>query len=360
MRVLEWIRKAKNKKIKNDDVDNEEGNDVENNVDIKKKRKSELGNKEDNNVEGGEEEDEGPKYSYSRPTVSYIKNKTIRAELNAKLKSIKVKEKKKRIEKRKREGNDDGENPLKKQRTLENTREPDDTMVLPNDNEVIEDEAGDEFAEYFKGNVKPKIFITTSNKRTQETRKFVDDLVRILPNTFYYDRMNVPMKNVINYCKKKEFTDIIVINEDNKRPNGLLLVHLPNGPTALFRLSSVQCSKEILNHGATTDHNPEVFLNNFNTRLGHTVGRMLGSLLPSKPQFRGRRIVTFYNQRDFIFFKHHRYIFDDPKKVRMQEIGPRFTLRLKYLQHGTFDRKFGEYEWIEKKELITSRRRFFL
>ena len=32
----------------------------------------------------------------------------------------------------------------------------------------------------------------------------------------------------------------------------------------------------------------------------------------------------------------------------LQEIGPRFTLKLRSLQKGTFDSKFGEYEWIHK------------
>jgi len=32
----------------------------------------------------------------------------------------------------------------------------------------------------------------------------------------------------------------------------------------------------------------------------------------------------------------------------MQECGPRFTLKLKSLQHGTFDTKGGEYEWVHK------------
>jgi ribosome production factor 1 len=44
-------------------------------------------------------------------------------------------------------------------------------------------------------------------------------------------------------------------------------------------------------------------LNNFNTRLGRRVGRMLGSLFHQEPQFRGRRVATFHNQRDFIFFR---------------------------------------------------------
>lgn len=32
----------------------------------------------------------------------------------------------------------------------------------------------------------------------------------------------------------------------------------------------------------------------------------------------------------------------------MQECGPRFTLKLTSLQHGTFDTKGGEYEWVHK------------
>ena len=92
---------------------------------------------------------------------------------------------------------------------------------------------------------------------------------------------------------------------------------------------------------------------------------MLGCLVPHDPQFRGRQVVTLHNQRDFIFFRHHRYIFEEKgegKKrrvaARLQELGPRVTLKLKGLQLGTFDTQHGEYEWKHKPDLDTSRRRF--
>lgn len=44
----------------------------------------------------------------------------------------------------------------------------------------------------------------------------------------------------------------------------------------------------------------------------------------------------------------------------MQEIGPRFTLRLQSLQKGTFDSKGGEFEWLAKPDQDTSRRKFQL
>jgi ribosome production factor 1 len=283
-------------------------------------------------------------------------------EVNAKLKKQKKKEKKKAQEKRKREEEELGENapPKKIPRTLENTREVDETIVDLADEEVIQDEAEDEFSNYFDGKVTPKILITTSTRPSHRLKDFVNDLLTVFPNSYYRPRRNHRLKTIIHVSKRQRFTDIIVINEDQKTPNGMLLCHLPRGPTALFKLTSLKLIKEIPGHGKATAHRPELILNNFNTRLGHTIGRMFAALFPLVPQFTGRRVVTFHNQRDFIFFRHHRYIFESAKKARLQELGPRFTLKLRYLQHGTFDSKNGEYEWIQKKEKVTSRRRFFL
>jgi ribosome production factor 1 len=44
----------------------------------------------------------------------------------------------------------------------------------------------------------------------------------------------------------------------------------------------------------------------------------------------------------------------------MQELGPQFTLKLQWLQRGTFDTQFGDYEWKFSQALATSRRKFFL
>ena len=82
-----------------------------------------------------------------------------------------------------------------------------------------------------------------------------------------------------------------------------------------------------------------------------------------QPQFEGRQVVTFHNQRDFIFVRHHRYIYkkeNDKVRARLQELGPRFTLKLKWLQEGTFDSESGEYEWVHKRGLLTNRKKFNL
>jgi len=148
----------------------------------------------------------------------------------------------------------------------------------------------------------PKILITTRMKACKHALQFANCLTGVIPNLHFYSRKNYDITTIIKFCKNREFTDIIVLNENRKVVNGMLLIHLPEGPTAYFKLSNVVLSEQIKGHGTPTSHFPEVILNNFNTRLGHTIGRMLGSMFPQKPQFLGRRVVTFHNQRDFIFF----------------------------------------------------------
>eukprot|EP00128_Syssomonas_multiformis_P018260 Colp12_sorted_trinity150504_noHs@13378 len=291
-----------------------------------------------------------------------IKNKEKRSQVYQKVKQEKEKEKRERRQKRKREEEELGDEapPKQKPRTIENTREADETIVETGDTEALQEEDTDELASYFHGTT-PKILITTSVKAVGETYSFIDELLNVVPNTYFHKRKREDMKEVIEYAKGEGFTDVIVINEDRKKPNSLMHTHLPNGPTATYKLTSIKRNKEIKNHARVTSHMPELVLNNFNTRLGHTVGRMFAALLPQQPQFQGRRVITFHNQRDFIFFRHHRYIFKENQRVGLQEIGPRFTLKLRSLQKGTFDGEMGEFEWIHKrKEMDTSRRRFFL
>lgn len=189
-----------------------------------------------------------------------------------------------------------------------------------------------------------------------------DDIeIWLIQSTQRVSLQGADLKKIIAGAVERDFSDIVVINEDKKKPTGLVVCHLPHGPTAHFKLTSIRYPKEIVNHGRKTSHHPEIILNNFHTRLGQQVGRMINALFPQNPEFQGRSVVTFHNQRDFIFFRYHRYVFKNAKKVGLQELGPRFTLKLRWLQKGTFDTKFGEYEWVHKRgEMDTSRTRFFL
>ncbi|KAJ2080946.1 Ribosome production factor 1 [Coemansia sp. RSA 988] len=297
--------------------------------------------------------------------TSEIKNKVKRGQVYEKQRTEKGKAKRLRRKELKKE---EAENPeLREARlrenvpaTQENTREFDEAVVADADEEVANEEEEDEFAQYFNGQA-PKVLVTTTPRAGKQTVNFVKELVSVVPNLEYVKRgSKFALQQIIQFCNNREYTDLVVVSEDHKEPTHVTLIHLPEGPTAHFRLTRIKGGKEILGHARATSHYPELILNQFSTRLGHTVGRMFAALFPQVPEFQGRQVVTFHNQRDFIFFRRHRYVFKNSKRVDLQEIGPRFTLRLRWLQKGLYDPVNGEYEWVYKADLETSRRRVFL
>lgn len=327
---------------------------------------------------------------------SKIKNKMKRSEVYAKYKSQKSKLKKKLREDRVKETEALGDKAPPKQipKTIENMRKGDDTLVKADDLEVVGDEKDDEFAEYYSNEKKPKIMISTRPKCSRKLFPFIGDLMQMIPNAFYYPRsmyffgsfthfvhiisltflfylhnfqINLLEHSTVDEMAKqaieKGFTHLVILAEKHKECNGLLVTHLPTGPSAFFKLSSFQAGSTIPGHGRPTSHIPELILNNFATRLGRRTGRFLGSLFPHQPQFEGRQVVTFHNQRDFIFVRHHRYIYrkeKDKTRARLQELGPRFTLKMKWLQEGIFDGLFGEYEWLYRKDMDVEKLKFNL
>ena len=268
----------------------------------------------------------------------------------------------------------------------------------------------------------PKILITTRPHPSQKIFYFIGDLQNLIPQLYYYPRKQYTLSQITQYAYNRHFTHLIVVSEKNKVCNGMIISHLgyrpPNddgtpdrpplvGPTAYFKVSNVVTGSKIPHHGCRTSHRSEMNLHNFHhTRLGHRIGRLFASLFPIQhgPQFEGRQIVTFHNQRDYIFVRHHRYIFQStdqnsssnaskstltkknakeialdtttqptqvsesaariPVRTKLQELGPRFTLKLRWLQDGIIDENQSAnsvYEFIHKrKEMDTSRRKFHL
>lgn len=74
--------------------------------------------------------------------------------------------------------------------------------------------------------------------------------------------------------------EIPVINYILSLIDTLILSHLPDGPTATFRVSGLKLRQEIYHHGNPSTHDPELILNNFDTMIGHRIGRMLAALYP--------------------------------------------------------------------------------
>eukprot|EP00918_Siedleckia_nematoides_P085696 GHVU01188639.1.p1 GENE.GHVU01188639.1~~GHVU01188639.1.p1 ORF type:complete len:207 (+),score=21.54 GHVU01188639.1:2-622(+) len=202
---------------------------------------------------------------------------------------------------------------------------------------------------------------TTNNRVSSRTANFIKELMIVIPNCYYYRRMGFKLKTISDYATKHEFTDVLVVNERNKEPVGLYISHLPEGPTSYFRLTKLKLAQDMKDGTCSSTHHPEVVLNNFNTIIGHRIGRQFAALFPQRPEFRGRRVISFHNQRDFIFFRHHRYIFArEGKKANLREIGPRFTLKLLWIMEGACETKDGLYEFYWRPDMQVDRKMLFV
>lgn len=96
----------------------------------------------------------------------------------------------------------------------------------------------------------------------------------------YLQRNNYRIQSIVKYATNKEFTDVVILAEHLKRPSGIYICHLPEGPTSFFKLTNVKLAKEMKGSAATTTHLPEVILNNFASRLGRRTARQLAALFP--------------------------------------------------------------------------------
>ena len=130
-------------------------------------------------------------------------------------------------------------------KTLESTRIQDETIVLPDDEEVLQDEKTDEFAGYFDRKTAPKVLIISVSKPSSKTHLLMRELKKCIPNSDIRQRWGIDLKKIIPQAVEREYTDVLVINEDRKVPNGLLIIHLPDGPTAHFKLTSFKRGYDI-------------------------------------------------------------------------------------------------------------------
>lgn len=285
-----------------------------------------------------------------------IKNKQLRSRIYGEMKKQGEKEKLKLRRERKKEELEHPE--LKEKRLAENVPATIDSKRVFDETVNAEVEGQDDFEEYFKSPEKdPKILLTTNAHAHKQAYEFAAMLVEIIPNTTFVKRKRqYSMKDMAKYCTHREFTHLIVINEDKKEVNGMTLIHLPEGPTFYFSIDSLVKRRQITGHGSPTDHIPELILNNFTTRLGKTVSRLFHSLFPHRPEFQGRQVITLHNQRDYIFFRMHRYVFQENKRVGLQELGPEFTFRLRRIQKGVK----GEVAWEYTTAMYKDKKKFYL
>jgi len=207
----------------------------------------------------------------------------------------------------------------------------------------------------YMGAEDPRIMITTSRDPSSRLMQFLKELRILFPNAQRVNRGGYVIKDLIEVGRKNDITDIILVHEHRGEPDGLIVSHLPYGPTAYFGLRDVVLRHDLSTKPCTmSERNPNLVFYNFETKIGKRVKNILQALYPppATTETDKKRVQTFANYRDSIHFRHHNYQYkentDETKaeNVEITEVGPRFTMQLYRVELGTLDMKNVKTEWV--------------
>lgn len=205
----------------------------------------------------------------------------------------------------------------------------------------------------------PKVVVTTSHNPSSRLKQFSKELRLMFPNAQRLNRGNYVMSQLVQACQANNVTDLMIVHEHRGEPDGLVVCHLPYGPTASFSISNTVMRHDIPNVGTMSEASPHLIFNNFKTTLGRRVMNILKYLFPV-PKDDSKRVVTFSNEDDHISFRHHVYKKTGPKEVELKEVGPRFELKLYEIKLGTVEQAEVDVEWRLRPYMNTARKRLAL
>lgn len=218
----------------------------------------------------------------------------------------------------------------------------------------IDDEYGN------AGLIEPSVCVTTSRDPSSRLKQFCKEIKLLFPNSTRINRGNHRVDELMESCQQAEFTDVIIVQETRGEPDGLVISHLPMGPTAFFNITNAVLRHDLDGGSAPmSEAYPHVLLEGFNTKLGKRLGNILKCLFPI-PKQDSKRVVTFCHQEDYISFRHHMYAKQGQDQVILHEVGPRFELKLYQIRLGTLDQKEADNEFVSRPYQNTAKKRNIL
>lgn len=248
-------------------------------------------------------------------------------------------------------------------------------------------------SEYARAGVEdPRVFITTSREPSPRLTQFAKELQLIIPNAQKLNRGNHVIRELIDAARANSASDLVIVHEHRGEPTGLVVSHLPYGPTAYFGLYNVVLRHDIAGADrAVPQSYPHLIFDNFTTALGERIAAILKYLFPAMAEdAQAKRVAAFVNRDDFISFRHDSYVLarhrrtaedaeaddesdgsgsesgddDDEKKnkkentvVDLIELGPRFELRPYQVVLGTVENDAADVEWSLNSYTNTAKKR---
>ena len=213
----------------------------------------------------------------------------------------------------------------------------------------------------YKQNVyrEPKVLITTSRECSNRLQQFMQEMRLIIPNSYKLNRGNMVIKELINVAKEQEFSDVILLHENRGQPDGIIISHLPYGPTIYFGLFNVVLRHDIKELTTISEAYPHLIFDGFSTQLGQRITEILKNIFPV-PKLDSCKLMTFSNNSDVISFRHHTFEKKNKGECREQDVeltenGPRFDMLPYQIILGTLDQSDSVKEWVLKPYMNTAK-----
>ena len=221
-------------------------------------------------------------------------------------------------------------------------------LELDDDNTIVpRTHVDDEYAK--AGTRDPKVLVTTSRDPSSRLKAFAKELKLVFPNAQRVNRGNQVVSQLVEAARSHDFTDIVLVQEHRGEPDGMIVCHLPFGPTAYFGMHNAVLRHDIEDRseiGTVSGQKPHVILHDLGSKLGSRAAAILKHLFPV-PKLESTRTVSFIQREGWICFRHHSFARDGATRdgVELKEEGPRFDLRLYQIRLGTMDQNWAENEF---------------
>ncbi|NP_001358655.1 U3 small nucleolar ribonucleoprotein protein IMP4 isoform h [Homo sapiens] len=222
----------------------------------------------------------------------------------------------------------------------------------------------------------PKVMITTSRDPSSRLKMFAKELKLVFPGAQRMNRGRHEVGALVRACKANGVTDLLVVHEHRGTPVGLIVSHLPFGPTAYFTLCNVVMRHDIPDLGTMSEAKPHLITHGFSSRLGkrmtatgsspsqtRTTTYHSGGSTGHAPGKHPHPVYLVLLAVDPQLFppRHHVYKKTDHRNVELTEVGPRFELKLYMIRLGTLEQEAtADVEWRWHPYTNTARKRVFL
>ena len=164
--------------------------------------------------------------------------------------------------------------------------------------------------EYFQEEyIDPQILLTTCRDPSSRLLKFFKEIGLTLPNCVRMNRGAYKLKDIVDMCNKRGFSDLIFLHEHQGKPDGLVISHLPNGPTLYMGLGNTVLRHDVESKSENISQaTPHLIFHNFGGKVGERLMRILQNLFPIANED-SKRVISFVcNEVNSLNYQQYTFI----------------------------------------------------